>query len=205
MEDLEPNNFNWFYSPETMTKVLTETGDRWKIIKNELAVFAAAEEDVRVRRYMGLLKDSVSSLYSSVAWFAHDLQNPPPDADGPFFDNRTRDSPYYREASYKMVRTARLIKIILNLMRDQDISRHEELLADWEENHHQRRSPTSYRERLLNELRSWFERVDLSTLPPEAVELRKALNENHPSAHIINRCREFFLSHEETSESVLPD
>ena len=73
LEDLEPARVGVNVNGETTPAQLSDLAQRWLPLRDELSVFAAADEDPRVTDAAGRLAVAVSNTQNRVAWHVSDL------------------------------------------------------------------------------------------------------------------------------------
>jgi hypothetical protein len=107
--DLDPDRIAVNVSDETPAWLM-RTEQRWESLREELSIFAASQADARVMDAASKLEIAISRTLNWARWLVHDLL-------------RHRDwQEAHRHLTWDRLRALSLTRIILLLVRDQDVA-----------------------------------------------------------------------------------
>jgi hypothetical protein len=108
LADLDPTRVTLNVS-ETTPEHLRAIEERWAPLRDELSVFAAADDDQRVTDAATNLEIAVSNTMNRVGWHVRELLSHRGSAD------------MYQDAAREHIRAAAHVRIVLDLVRGRDV------------------------------------------------------------------------------------
>lgn len=96
-------------NPATTPKEMEALARRLNMLRDELSVFAAADDDDRVVDTTAKLEVALFNTFNRASWHAHDLLT------------RSGGLDSYNEAKREHVRATALVRIVLDLVRGREI------------------------------------------------------------------------------------
>ena len=112
--DLEPTRLGFNVNEGTPAE-LQAIRERWALLRDQVSVFAAGDEDAAVTDAAAKLEVAVSNTLNRVAWHVHDL-----------LAGGAHAGDMYEQALNEHTRAVARVRIVLDLVRGRDVSELEE-------------------------------------------------------------------------------
>lgn len=121
LTDIDPARIGFNVNPETTPQEMAAHAGRLNTLRDELSVFAAADDDDRVMDTTAKLEVALFNTFNQVSWHARDLLS-----HGGGLDS-------YNVAKREHVRATTLVRIVLDLVRGREVEEPEDQLRRLDE------------------------------------------------------------------------